>query len=83
MKSQAGRQSHRPYSLQRQYRYRRGVLSALIGLVAVLLAVGMGGFAPSFNEVNDQTRRDLTKAELIAFPALAILRILLQSSRYP
>ncbi len=33
----------------------------------------MGGFAPSFNEVNDQTREDLTKAELIAFPILALL----------
>ena len=36
----------------------------------------MGGFAPSFNEVNDQTREDLTKAELIAFPVLAILLLL-------
>ena len=35
--------------------------------------VGIGGFAPSFNEVNDQTREDLTKAELIAFPLLAIM----------
>ena len=35
--------------------------------------LGIGGFAPSFNEVNDQTREDLTKAELIAFPLLAIL----------
>jgi uncharacterized membrane protein YdfJ with MMPL/SSD domain len=35
--------------------------------------VGIGGFAPSFNEVNDQTRDDLTKAELIAFPLLAIM----------
>jgi RND superfamily putative drug exporter len=37
------------------------------------LDVSIGGFAASFNEVNDQTRSDLTKAELIAFPALAIL----------
>jgi RND superfamily putative drug exporter len=37
------------------------------------LDVGLGGFAPSFNETNDQTREDLTKAELIAFPALALL----------
>jgi RND superfamily putative drug exporter len=36
----------------------------------------MGGFAPSFNEVNDQTRRDLTKAELIAFPVLTILLLI-------
>ncbi len=33
----------------------------------------MGGFAPGFNETNDQTRKDLTKAELIAFPILALL----------
>lgn len=38
-----------------------------------LLDVGYAGFAPGFNEVNDQTRRDLTRAELIAFPLLAIL----------
>ena len=37
------------------------------------LDVAMGGFAPGFNEVNDQTREDLTKAELIAFPILALL----------
>ncbi len=35
--------------------------------------IGIGGFAPSFNEVNDQTRDDLTKAELIAFPLLALM----------
>ena len=40
------------------------------------LAVSMGGFAPSFNEVNDQTREDLTNAELIAFPALTVLLLL-------
>jgi RND superfamily putative drug exporter len=38
--------------------------------------VAMAGFAPSFNEVNDQTRTDLTNAELIAFPALAVLLLL-------
>jgi uncharacterized membrane protein YdfJ with MMPL/SSD domain len=37
------------------------------------LDVTMGGYAPSFNEVNDQTKTDLTKAELIAFPLLALL----------
>ncbi len=37
------------------------------------LKVEMGGFAPGFNETNDQTRTDLTKAELIAFPLLALL----------
>ncbi|HEY5709860.1 MAG TPA: MMPL family transporter [Solirubrobacterales bacterium] len=36
------------------------------------LDVAEGGFAPGFNETNDQTREDLTKAELIAFPILAI-----------
>ena len=37
------------------------------------LNVAMGGFAAGFNETNDQTREDLTKAELIAFPVLALL----------
>ena len=41
-----------------------------------LLEVDYGGFAPSFNEVNDQTRKDLTNAELIAFPLLAILLLI-------
>ena len=46
--------------------------------VAPLLAkssldAAMGGFAAAFNETNDQTREDLTKAELIAFPILALL----------
>ena len=36
------------------------------------LNVEMGGFAPGFNETNDQTRTDLTKSELIAFPILAL-----------
>jgi uncharacterized membrane protein YdfJ with MMPL/SSD domain len=40
------------------------------------LDVSVGGFAAGFNEVNDQTRKDLTTAELIAFPALAILLLL-------
>jgi RND superfamily putative drug exporter len=40
------------------------------------LDVVMGGYAPSFNEVNDQTRKDLTNAELIAFPILALLLLL-------
>jgi RND superfamily putative drug exporter len=40
------------------------------------LNVAMGGFAPSFNEVNDQTKTDLTKAELIAFPVLALLLLI-------
>ena len=37
------------------------------------LDVAMGGFAAGFNETNDQTREDLTKAEMIAFPVLALL----------
>ncbi|HET9420793.1 MAG TPA: MMPL family transporter [Nocardioides sp.] len=41
-----------------------------------LLDVRYGGFAPSFNEVNDQTREDLTNAELIAFPVLAVLLLI-------
>jgi uncharacterized membrane protein YdfJ with MMPL/SSD domain len=40
------------------------------------LDVGLAGFATSFNEVNDQTRKDLTKAELIAFPILAVLLLI-------
>ncbi|HEX8645555.1 MAG TPA: MMPL family transporter [Thermoleophilaceae bacterium] len=41
-----------------------------------VLDVSIGGFATSFNEVNDQTRKDLTNSELIAFPALAVLLLL-------
>ncbi|MGC1166130.1 MAG: MMPL family transporter [Solirubrobacterales bacterium] len=37
------------------------------------LDAAMGGYAAGFNETNDQTRKDLTKAELIAFPILALL----------
>ena len=40
------------------------------------LDVALGGFAPGFDDANDQTREDLTKAELIAFPALTILLLL-------
>ncbi len=40
------------------------------------LDVSLGGFAPSFSEVEEQTREDLTKAELIAFPALALLLLI-------
>lgn len=40
------------------------------------LEVSYGGFAPGFNEVNDQTREDLTNSELIAFPILAVLLLL-------
>jgi putative drug exporter of the RND superfamily len=45
-------------------------------IAASNLDVSMGGFAPSFNEVNDQTKTDLTKAELIAFPLLALLLLI-------
>lgn len=37
------------------------------------LDAAVGGYAAGFNETNDQTRVDLTKAELIAFPILALL----------
>lgn len=37
------------------------------------LDVAVGGYAAGFDETNDQTRTDLTKAELIAFPVLALL----------
>jgi uncharacterized membrane protein YdfJ with MMPL/SSD domain len=37
------------------------------------LDVAVGGYAAGFDETNDQTRTDLTKAELIAFPILALL----------
>ncbi|HEX5853017.1 MAG TPA: MMPL family transporter [Solirubrobacteraceae bacterium] len=40
------------------------------------LDISMGGFAASFNEVNDRTRTDLTKAELIAFPLLGLLLLI-------
>jgi uncharacterized membrane protein YdfJ with MMPL/SSD domain len=40
------------------------------------LDVALTGFAAGFNDVNDQTREDLTKSELIAFPLLAILLLL-------
>jgi putative drug exporter of the RND superfamily len=40
------------------------------------LDVAMGGFAAGFNDTNDQTKTDLTKAELIAFPILAILLLI-------
>jgi len=42
-------------------------------LASSRLDVALGGFAAGFNETNDQTREDLTKAELIAFPILALL----------
>ncbi len=46
------------------------------GVRAVLatssLDTALGGFAAGFDETNDQTRSDLTKAELIAFPLLAL-----------
>jgi len=40
------------------------------------LQVSLGGFATSFNDVNDQTREDLAKAEMIAFPILGVLLLL-------
>jgi len=46
-----------------------GVAEAVEGSA---LDVAVAGFAQGFNETNDQTRADLTKAELIAFPVLAL-----------
>jgi RND superfamily putative drug exporter len=40
------------------------------------LRVEMGGFAAGFNDTNDQTKTDLTKAEMIAFPVLALLLLI-------
>jgi putative drug exporter of the RND superfamily len=40
------------------------------------LDVSIGGFAAGFNDTNDQTKTDLTKAELIAFPLLALLLLI-------
>jgi RND superfamily putative drug exporter len=40
------------------------------------LEVGMGGFAKAFSETNDQVREDLEKAELVAFPILAVLLLI-------
>lgn len=42
-------------------------------LATTSLDAAMGGYAAGFDETNDQTRTDLTKAELIAFPILALL----------
>jgi putative drug exporter of the RND superfamily len=52
-----------------------GVVAEAVAPIAARsgLDVAMGGFAPGFNETNDQTREDLTKSELIAFPVLALL----------
>jgi RND superfamily putative drug exporter len=40
------------------------------------LDLTVGGFAVGFNDVNDTVRDDLTRAELIAFPILAVLLLL-------
>jgi uncharacterized membrane protein YdfJ with MMPL/SSD domain len=52
-----------------------GVAAEAVAPIAAAssLDVGLGGFAAGFNDTNDQTRTDLTKAELIAFPILALL----------
>lgn len=42
-----------------------------------LFELGIAGFATGFNEVEDQTREDLKKAELIAFPLLALLLLVI------
>jgi uncharacterized membrane protein YdfJ with MMPL/SSD domain len=45
-------------------------------LTSERLDVLVGGFAAGFNEVNDTTRSDLIRAELIAFPVLGLLLLL-------
>jgi uncharacterized membrane protein YdfJ with MMPL/SSD domain len=52
-----------------------GVAAEAVAPIAAAssLDVAVGGFAAGFNDTNDQTRSDLTKAELIAFPILALL----------
>ncbi len=40
------------------------------------LDIGVAGFAAGLDETAEQTRKDLTNAELIAFPALTILLLL-------
>jgi RND superfamily putative drug exporter len=49
---------------------------APIARASKALDISITGFAANFTEVNAQTRNDLTKAELIAFPALALLLLL-------
>ena len=44
-----------------------------------LFEVGIGGFTPELQPSNDQTRDDLTKAELISFPLLAIMLLVVFS----
>lgn len=36
----------------------------------------VGGLAAGFNEINDTVRTDLVRAELIAFPVLALLLLI-------
>lgn len=45
-------------------------------LASSTLRTQVGGFAAGFNEVNDTTREDLIRAELIAFPVLAVLLLI-------
>ena len=45
-------------------------------LASDLLDVGFSGFAVGFDEVEAQSRKDLQKAEMIAFPILAILLLI-------
>ncbi|MGB2712418.1 MAG: MMPL family transporter, partial [Conexibacter sp.] len=40
------------------------------------LRISVGGYAAGFNEVNDTVRADLVSAELIAFPVLAVLLLI-------
>ena len=62
--------SSRGHRGRRRRRRRRGQTKITL---ASSLDVGDRRLRAGFNEVNDQTRTDLTKAELIAFPILALI----------
>jgi putative drug exporter of the RND superfamily len=44
------------------------------------VAVGVGGFAETFRQVNEQTESDLVRAELLAFPIVLVLMIIVFGS---
>jgi RND superfamily putative drug exporter len=54
----------------------RAAEDAARALRSSALRAQVGGFAAGFNEVNDTTRSDLVKAELIAFPVLGLLLLI-------
>jgi putative drug exporter of the RND superfamily len=44
------------------------------------VAVGVGGFAETFRQVNEQTESDLVRGELLAFPIVLVLMIIVFGS---